>query len=174
MSDHESTQSADNDALNNSSVKMTISDYAKMTGQAESTVRTQVSRRKLESVREVVNNREQILVVTREFSEKRADAPFYSVRNDALFGEKTEALHQVQVQNARLEERLQTLAVKIEGLEAIIESLKIQISDKAETISSQKMANEALNSERLNITGQLQKYREPERKWWNFFGKNQP
>jgi predicted nuclease with TOPRIM domain len=172
MSNHESTEGVSDDAPNKSVVKMTISDYARATGMAESAIRTRIARGQLNTVREIVNNRQAVFVLAEEVKDMRSDVPLFSLKNDSLINEKTEALHQAQVQNARLEERLQTLTVKIESLEAIIESLKSQLADKAETISSQKMANEALNSERLNVTQQLQKYREPERKWWDFLPWN--
>lgn len=77
-------------------------------------------------------------------------------------------LNQVQIQNARLEAELKSLA----GLNQIIETQKM-------ALESSKAAIEALNNERTVITQQIQKYRQREddradasggvRPWWRFW-----
>src|SRR5262249_2412195 len=81
-------------------------------------------------------------------------------------------LEQERVKNARLEAESQNAGRILEGKEQIIESKEQAIQAHESTIASQKTTIEALNNERMVITTQLQKYREPastERAWYEFW-----
>jgi hypothetical protein len=146
----------------------TVSEYAMKYTTPENTVRSQIDRGKLQTVKGERNGRQVMLIkVNHEDVVRQSELSFESIpgqqsenktiQHDEVvklreqLQELQQKLFEVSIENARYEERL----ARIPDQEKIVQVLESAIKAKDTTI-------DALNNERIVINAQLIKYRGPD------------